>query len=70
MAEKSKKNLGKKKKKQFWSPLKIVITITLVLVLLFFLLKTLNVEFPFLTSSIDQSSLPVSGGIGNGGGSA
>jgi len=59
-----------KRKKKFWTPLKIVITVILALGVLFLLAKIAGVEFPFLSSSVDAGSSVVSGGMGNGGGTA
>lgn len=59
-----------KRKKKFWTPMKIIITIVISLVALFFIAKIAGVEFPFLSSSVDAGSSVVSGGMGNGGGTA
>jgi len=54
------------KKRKFWTPLKVIITILIIFVLLFFLLKILGVEFPFLSTSSGISE--TISGAGNGGG--
>lgn len=59
-----------KRKKKFWTPMKIIITVVISLVALFFIAKIAGVEFPFLSSSVDSGSSVVSGGIGSGGGVA
>ena len=59
-----------KRKKKFWTPMKIIITVVISLVALFFIAKIAGVEFPFLSSSVDAGSSVVSGGMGNGGGTA
>jgi len=50
--------------------MKIIITVVISLVALFFIAKIAGVEFPFLSSSVDAGSSVVSGGMGNGGGTA
>jgi hypothetical protein len=56
-----------KKRKKFWTPMKIIITFIIILGALFFIAKIVGFEFPFLSSSISNSPVPSGdGGIMGG----
>jgi len=60
-----------RKKKSFWTPTKVIVTILIVSLLLFILFKAGLFEMVsdrFLSASVDPSTSPLSSVVGRGGG--